>query len=61
MDASTRDKIFQGFFSTKGTSGTGIGLMMTKKIVEQHDGEIEVISDVGSGSTFIIRLPAKMD
>jgi signal transduction histidine kinase len=61
MDASTRNKIFQGFFSTKGTSGTGIGLMMTKKIVEQHGGEIEVLSDVGSGSTFIIRLPAKMD
>jgi signal transduction histidine kinase len=61
MDASTRNRIFQGFFSTKGTSGTGFGLMMTKKIVEQHDGEIEVLSDVGSGSTFIIRLPAKMD
>ena len=61
MDASTRNKIFQGFFSTKGTGGTGIGLMMTKKIVEQHGGEIEVLSDVGSGSTFIIRLPAKMD
>jgi len=35
--------------------------MMTKKIVEQHGGEIEVLSDVGSASTFIIRLPAKMD
>ena len=60
MDASIRDKIFQGFFSTKGTHGTGIGLMMTKKIVEQHGGEIEVHSDTNSGTTFIFRLPTKM-
>lgn len=59
MDASIRTKIFQGFFSTKGTHGTGIGLMMTKKIIDQHGGEIEVESEAGSGTTFTFRLPAK--
>jgi len=57
MDAETVNRIFQSFFSTKGTHGTGIGLMMTKKIVDRHDGEIKVKSQKGTGSTFIIRLP----
>ncbi|MDM8525955.1 response regulator [Desulfococcaceae bacterium HSG8] len=60
MDEDTRNKIFQSFFSTKGTRGTGIGLMMTKKIIDQHHGQIEVKSEEGKGSTFIIRLPASM-
>ena len=57
MDAETLNRIFQSFFSTKGTHGTGIGLMMTKKIVDRHDGKIKVKSQKGTGSTFIIRLP----
>ena len=57
MDAATVNKIFQGFFSTKGTMGSGIGLMMSKKIVDRHNGLIEVKSKQGVGSTFIIRLP----
>jgi signal transduction histidine kinase len=52
-----QDKIFQGFFSTKGTQGTGIGLMMTKKIVDRHGGTIEVDSQKGRGTTFTIKLP----
>lgn len=52
-----QDKIFHGFFSTKGTQGTGIGLMMTKKIVDQHGGAIEVDSQKGRGTTFTIKLP----
>ncbi|MGD8264352.1 MAG: response regulator [Desulfobacterales bacterium] len=57
MDKSIQDKLFQSFFSTKGTLGTGIGLMMTKKIVDQHQGSIDVTSQKGLGSTFCIRLP----
>ena len=57
MTAETKNKIFQSFFSTKGTEGTGIGLMITKKIVDEHNGEIVAESKVGAGSTFIIRLP----
>ena len=57
MTDNVRDKIFQSFFSTKGSEGTGIGLMMTQKIVKQHNGVIEVESELGKGSTFIVRLP----
>ena len=38
MDEATRTRLFQSFFSTKGTEGTGIGLMMAKRIVDQHAG-----------------------
>ena len=57
MDEETQSRIFQSFFSTKGTHGTGIGLMMTKKIVDRHGGKIMVESQIGTGSTFTIRLP----
>jgi len=57
MDDEIKGRIFQSFFSTKGTRGTGIGLMLTKKIVDQHRGQIEVTSQKGTGSTFSIKLP----
>jgi len=57
MDDETKEKIFQGFYSTKGTKGTGIGLMITKKNVDGHNGIIEVESEKGAGTKFIIRLP----
>ncbi|UCD79736.1 MAG: hybrid sensor histidine kinase/response regulator [Desulfobacterales bacterium] len=58
MDDEVQGKIFQSFFSTKGTKGTGIGLMLTKKIVDQHRGLIEVVSQKGAGATFTIKLPS---
>ncbi|MFO7557376.1 MAG: response regulator [Desulfobacterales bacterium] len=57
MEPETLNKIFRSFFTTKGTGGTGIGLMMTKNIIDKHQGEIQVSSKKGVGSTFIIRLP----
>jgi signal transduction histidine kinase len=57
MDNEIQGKIFQSFFSTKGTRGTGIGLMLTQKIIHQHRGLIEVASRKGAGSTFTIKLP----
>ena len=57
MNAEVKNKIFQSFFSTKGTEGTGIGLMITKKIIDEHHGEIEAQSKAGAGSTFVIRIP----
>jgi len=57
MDEETRRKIFRSFFSTKGTRGTGLGLMITEKIIREHGGIIEVESQPGKGSTFIARLP----
>jgi signal transduction histidine kinase len=52
-------KIFQSFFSTKGSKGTGMGLMITKKIIEEHQGVIEFESERGKGAKFVIRLPGK--
>lgn len=57
MDEATRDKIFKGFYSTKGSKGTGLGLMITQKIINEHGGVITVESEKGKGSTFTIRLP----
>jgi signal transduction histidine kinase len=57
MPEDVQDKIFQSFFSTKGIRGTGIGLMMTKRIVDQHQGIIEVTSKKAVGSTIRIKLP----
>jgi signal transduction histidine kinase len=58
MDPEVRENIFQRFFSTKGSRGTGIGLMLTKKIVDDLKGIIEVETESGVGSTFTIRIPA---
>jgi len=49
-------RIFEPFFSTKST-GMGIGLYVAKKIIEAHDGAIEVKSGQGRGTTFLIELP----
>ena len=59
MTKEVKEKIFQRFFSTKGSAGTGIGLMISKKIIDGHKGVIEVESDVKIGSKFIIRIPRK--
>lgn len=63
-----KDKIFARFFQgnnqeKKGSlfSGTGIGLALTRTIVEKHHGEITVTSTVGEGSTFTVRLPRKKE
>lgn len=50
------DKIFQLYYTTK-SGGSGIGLSLVYRVVQMHDGLIEVISEVGRGTTMIVRLP----
>jgi len=59
MDKETEKKIFEQFFSTKGSRGTGLGLMITKKIIDEHRGFIECESEKGKGTRFTVRLPEK--
>lgn len=63
MDAKTKENLFridrqQKSQGTEGESGTGLGLVLCKEFVERHNGKIEVKSEAGKGSTFILRLPA---
>jgi two-component system sensor histidine kinase PilS (NtrC family) len=58
IPAEHLDRIFEPFFSTK-ASGSGIGLALVHRIIEEHGGQIEVHSIVGTGTQFLIRLPAE--
>ncbi|HSO17849.1 MAG TPA: HAMP domain-containing sensor histidine kinase, partial [Desulfosarcina sp.] len=57
--AKEADRIFQLFSSSKGKSGTGIGLFVTRKVILQHGGTISVDSDLGQGAVFRIALPRR--
>lgn len=54
---SLKEKIFEPFFTQGKKEGAGLGLSITKKVVEAHNGKIEVQSALGEGATFIITLP----
>lgn len=57
MEPEIRDKIFTLFFSSKGQRGTGLGLFIAKKVIEQHQGTIHCESEKGRGTTFRIDIP----
>jgi PAS domain S-box-containing protein len=59
MDEEVIKKLFTSFFSTKGHRGTGLGLMVTRKLIEEHNGTIKVNSKPGKGATITVRLPYK--
>jgi signal transduction histidine kinase len=60
MSETVQEKILAGFFSTKGAKGTGLGLLITQKIVQGHGGTLCVDSEPGKGSTFTIRVPYEL-
>jgi signal transduction histidine kinase len=61
IETENLDHIFDPFFTTKHTSamnaGTGLGLTIAHQIIQEHRGEIQVVSAVGKGTTFRINLP----
>ena len=58
IPADRLNRIFEPFHTTKGTRGTGLGLAVTKRVVEEHRGRIRVDSVEGQGATFRVVLPA---
>ncbi len=58
ISESMLDEIFQPFFTTK-EEGTGLGLSIAVRVIEEHHGRLNVESEEGKGSTFIITLPIK--
>jgi len=57
MDDEIRDNIFNLFYSSKGKKGTGLGLFITRNIIQQHGGTIEVDSTFGQGTHFRVIMP----
>jgi signal transduction histidine kinase len=53
-------KIWTAFYTTKGTSGTGLGLAVSKKLAEDAGGNLAVSSTVGKGSRFMLTMPAQV-
>ncbi|MBU6400129.1 MAG: response regulator [Verrucomicrobia bacterium] len=57
MDEETRKRCLEPFFSTKGQRGTGLGLPMVYGVMERHEGQIEIDSELGKGTTVRLIFP----
>ncbi len=56
-----QEKIFEAFHSHKGQGGTGLGLAVVRKIMEEHKGSVEVSSEAGQGTMFTMRFPCSTE
>ena len=56
MSAENLSRVFEPYFTTK-ASGTGLGLLIVRRIVREHGGELSIKSSEGKGITLTIRLP----
>lgn len=56
MSTETKQKLFTPYYTTK-ASGTGLGLAIVHRIVEEHEGSIQVDSELGVGTRFVVRVP----
>jgi signal transduction histidine kinase len=59
MDDEVKKLMFTSFFTTKGSKGNGLGLLITQKIVQDHGGTLSVNSEPGKGSVFTTLFPVK--
>jgi len=59
MNEETRKRCLEPFFSTKGKRGTGLGLAMVYGVMERHEGNIEIQSELGKGTTFRLIFPVR--
>ncbi len=57
IDEDSKKMLFTPFFSSKGGKGTGLGLLVTRKLIEEHKGTIDIETQLGEGTAFTIRLP----
>lgn len=59
IDPETQANLFKPFYSTKGLRGTGLGLAVTRKIIHEHGGAVELDSAPGQGSTFTVSISSE--
>ena len=57
ISPEVRDRLFEAFASTKNEQGVGMGLYMSKLIVENHQGELHCVERTGGGARFEITIP----
>jgi len=61
MSEETKERVFDPFFSTKGVQGVGLGMSVVHGIVRRHSGQIEIDTEEGKGTSFILRFPVLED